>query len=84
VQGELVEIRTDKWQEAREAVKGFPGVLEVQVFGENLRVFLDPSFKVLPDIVSVLLDHEVSIRGIRKTEPRMEEAFISLIREQGQ
>jgi ABC-2 type transport system ATP-binding protein len=82
VQGELVEIRTDSWQEARRALQGFPGVLEVQVFGENLRVFLDPSFRALPDVVSQLIDRDVSIRGIRKTEARMEEAFISLIREQ--
>ena len=80
VQGELVEIRTDNWQKARRTLQEFPGVLEVQIFGENLRVFLDPSEKVLPEIVSGLLDGEVSIRGIRKAEPRMEEAFISLIR----
>jgi len=80
VQGDLVEIRTDDWQKARRVLRAFPGVLEVQIFGENLRVFLDPSEKVLPEIVSGLLDGEVSIRGIRKTEPRMEEAFISLIR----
>lgn len=80
VQGELVEIRTDDWQKARRALRGSPGVLEVQIFGENLRVFLDPSEKVLPEIVSELLDGGVSVRGIRKAEPRMEEAFISLIR----
>ena len=57
-------------------------MLEVQVFGENLRVFLDPTYKALPNIVSALLDEEIAIRGIRKADPRMEEAFISLIREQ--
>lgn len=80
VEGELVEIRTDDWQKARRTLQKFPGVLEVQIFGENLRVFLDPSERALPELITALVDDRVSIRGIRKAEPRMEEAFISLIR----
>jgi ABC-2 type transport system ATP-binding protein len=80
VEGELVEIRTDDWQKARHTLRGFPGVLEVQTFGENLRVFVEPTEGVIPEIVSALVENWVSIRGIRKAEPRMEEAFISLIR----
>ena len=80
VEGELVEIRTEDWQKARRTLQKLPGVLEVQIFGENLRVFLDPSERALPEIMTALADDRVSVRGIQKAEPRMEEAFISLIR----
>jgi ABC-type multidrug transport system ATPase subunit len=80
VQGELVEIRTDDWQEARQALQHLPGVLEVQVFGENLRVFLDSAENRIPEIESSLKESGVAIQNIRRTPPRMEEAFISLIR----
>jgi ABC-2 type transport system ATP-binding protein len=80
VEGELVEISTRDWQEARKVLDNFPGILEMQIFGESLRLFLDPSQRSLPQIISALVDHQVAIRGVRKAEPRMEEAFISLIR----
>jgi ABC-2 type transport system ATP-binding protein len=80
VQGELVEIRTDNWQEARQALLQLPGVIEVQIFGENLRVFLDSAENRTPMIESRLKESGVAIYGLRKTPPRMEEAFISLIR----
>jgi ABC-2 type transport system ATP-binding protein len=80
VQGELVEIRTDDWQEARQALLHLPGVLEVQIFGENLRVFLDSAETRIPMIEAKLKESGVAIQNIRRTPPRMEEAFISLIR----
>jgi ABC-2 type transport system ATP-binding protein len=80
VKGELVEIRTDNWQKARQELLHLPGVIEVQIFGENLRVFLDSSERRIPAIEAVLKGSGVAIHGFRKAPPRMEEAFISLIR----
>jgi ABC-2 type transport system ATP-binding protein len=80
VQGELIEVRTDHWQKARQELLQLPGVIEVQIFGESLRVFLDSSEKRIPTIQARLENHGIGIYSIRKTPPRMEEAFISLIR----
>jgi ABC-2 type transport system ATP-binding protein len=80
VKGDLVEIRTDDWQQARRELLQLPGVLEVQIFGENLRVFLESSKKVLPLIESRLKERGITVRSFREVPARMEEAFISLIR----
>lgn len=80
VQGELIEIRTDDWQKARQELLQLPGVIEVQIFGESLRVFLDSTESRIPMIQTRLEDRGIGIHSIRKTPPRMEEAFISLIR----
>jgi len=80
IQGELIEIRTDDWQKARQELLQLPGVIEVQIFGESLRVFLDSSESRIPMIQARLEDRGIGIHSIRKTPPRMEEAFISLIR----
>jgi ABC-2 type transport system ATP-binding protein len=80
VQGELVEIHTDQWQKARQELVHLPGVIEVQIFGENVRVFLDSSKDRMPEIEEAFKESGVAIHGFRKVPPRMEEAFISLIR----
>jgi ABC-2 type transport system ATP-binding protein len=80
VQGELVEIRTDQWQKAQQELVRLPGVIEVQIFGESVRVFLDSSKNRLPEIEEAFKESGITIHGFRKVPPRMEEAFISLIR----
>jgi ABC-2 type transport system ATP-binding protein len=81
VEGELVAVRADDWQKARQVLLGFPGVLQMQVFGETLRVFLDSSERRLPLIEAALRDGGVKVHSLRPTSPSMEEAFISLIRD---
>jgi ABC-2 type transport system ATP-binding protein len=81
VEGELVVVRADDWQRARQVLLGLPGVLQVQIFGETLRVFLDSSEKRLPLIKSALREEGVKLHNLRPAPPSMEEAFISLIRD---
>ena len=80
VKGDLVEIRTDDWQKARRELLQLPGVMEVQTFGENLRVFLKSSEEALPLIQSRLEQKGITVQSFREAPARMEEAFISLIR----
>ena len=78
-EGELLEIRPSDWQAARALVETLPGVLEVQTYGELLRVFVDSTEKRLPEIEATLEEHGLAHHGIRRATARMEEAFISLI-----
>ena len=57
-----------------------PGVLEVQTYGEALHLLVDPAHLRIPEIGSRLEQQGVGYRSIRRASPRMEEAFISLIR----
>ncbi len=80
VQGELLEVRPDRLREANSAVAGLPGVLEVQTYGDLLHVFVDSAPARAPEIRQKLAEAGITVYNIRQTRPRMEEAFISLIR----
>ena len=82
VAGELIELRPDDAPRAREVLSNAPGVLEMQTYGDLLRVFLDSATKRLPDIEALLHAQHVGYRDLRQTQPRMEEAFVSLIEHQ--
>jgi ABC-2 type transport system ATP-binding protein len=79
VEGELIELRPGDWQAACALVETLPGVLEVQTYGELLRVFVDSAEKRLPEIKAALEKHGLGHQGARRATARMEEAFISLI-----
>jgi len=80
LEGELIEVRTANLRRARETVLDLDGVLEVQTYGDLLHVFVDDASRRMSQISGGLAAAGISTEGIRTTRPRMEEAFISLIR----
>jgi len=55
--------------------------MEVQTYGESLHLLVDSAKERLPELKKALDKHDITYRGIRRTPARMEEAFISLIRQ---
>jgi hypothetical protein len=55
------------------------GVLEVQTYGAMLHVFVDDPAGRQGEIEHALAAQGITCDGMREIEPRMEEAFISLI-----
>ncbi|RLD08313.1 MAG: ABC transporter ATP-binding protein [Chloroflexota bacterium] len=84
IEGEFIKIVTNDWQKAREVIHPIKGVLEVQSYGEALHILVDSSTKRLGQIQKTLQKNKLEIMEIRVIKPRMEEAFISLIRKMGQ
>ncbi len=80
-EGELIALWPSDLRRAREALVGLEGVLEVQTFGDQLRVFARDAEAVTAQATQALAAHGVEILDVRRTRPRMEEAFISLIRQ---
>ena len=80
VVGQLLELRPDRLREASQVIQGLPGVLEVQTYGDLLHVFVDDAERRVPAVQDALAEAEIAVDGLRQTRPRMEEAFISLIR----
>jgi len=80
VQGQLLELRPERLREAGQIIAQLPGVLEVQTYGDLLHVFVDDAAQRAPAIEEALAARGIAARGMRQTRPRMEEAFISLIR----
>ena len=80
LEGELLIVRLDDWQKANGLIETLPGVLEVQTYGESLHILVDEAKKRLPEIEKALTKHKISYQEARIASPRMEEAFISLIK----
>jgi ABC-2 type transport system ATP-binding protein len=82
VKGDLVAIVTTELAAAQQAVTGLDGILEVQVYGDRLHLFVDDEAKRVPEIKAALSSARIFIRQIRPTVPHLEEAFISLVTHQ--
>ncbi|MBN1247685.1 MAG: ABC transporter ATP-binding protein [Anaerolineae bacterium] len=83
VPGRLLEFTPSHFVPAKRLVYGLEGVLEVQTYGVMLHVFVDDLARRREEIVQALASEGITCEGMREIEPRMEEAFISLIRRQG-
>jgi len=87
VRGELLELRPATAEMARlaaSALSQMEGVLELQTYGDLLHVFVDSFERRSAQVASTLAAAGVQYSGLRLTQPRMEEAFISLIKRQEQ
>jgi ABC-2 type transport system ATP-binding protein len=79
VPGELLEVRTPNPRRASAAAATAAGVTQVQTYGDLVHVFVDSAEERRQGIEDALAQAGIRVQGIRKTRPRMEEAFISLI-----
>ncbi|MEE8122310.1 MAG: ABC transporter ATP-binding protein, partial [Anaerolineales bacterium] len=80
LEGEVVQVRSDDWQAARIVLEKLPGILETQSYGEAIHLLVDSAAKRIPEVRLALEENGVGIMEIRPSPPRMEEAFISIIR----
>ena len=79
VNGELLTLRPADLQHANTALNNMPGLLETQTYGDELHLFVDDAERRQPEIVARLQSAGVAFDGLRRAQPRVEEAFISLI-----
>ena len=83
VQGDLLEIRTSDLRRAEKVIRSLDGMLEVQTYGDLIHVFVDSAQVREAAIRSTLTGAGIGVVGVRAIRPRMEEAFISLVKRQG-
>ncbi len=77
---DVVEVHPADWRAAREVIAALPGVREVQTYGEALHVLVDNGDRRMKEIARALKKSAIPVQSIRVAPPRMEEAFISMIR----
>jgi ABC-2 type transport system ATP-binding protein len=80
LRGELLEFTPSRPAAASALVHKLDGVLELQTYGMMLHVFVDDAATRAPQIEAALQAEGIACGDMRRIEPRMEEAFISLIR----
>jgi len=91
VAGEIIEVcpqgqgqGVNLMRQAQRVVRNLPGVLEVQTYGNLLHLVVDDAARVVPMVDAALRAADIEPNGLRPTVARMEEAFIWLIRRQGE
>jgi ABC-2 type transport system ATP-binding protein len=80
IRGELIAVHIEDRRAAAALLQTMPGILEVQTYGDSLHIRVDSARKRLPQIKRALKREGLGISSIRQAVPRMEEAFISLIK----
>jgi ABC-2 type transport system ATP-binding protein len=81
IEGDLIEILLEDWQTAQQVIEGLPGIKEIQTYGEALHIFVDSADLRLSQIKLALNEKGLIFSEPRQAPARMEEAFISLIRQ---
>ncbi len=84
VPGRLLEFTPSQFVPAQQLIASLEGVLEVQTYGMMLHAFVDDPAERRLQIESALASAGISCTGMREIEPRMEEAFISLVGREAQ
>jgi len=82
IPGHLLEVTPSVFAPALKLIRGMEGVLEVQTYGEKLHLFVDEVAPRTAQIAAALAAQGITHDAIRAIDVRMEEAFISLIRQQ--
>jgi len=80
VRGQVLELHPDRLEAARAILEQQSDVLEVQIYGTLLHIFVEDANVTWPRLQTILNDGDVKVDNLRVIHPRMEEAFISLIR----
>ncbi len=80
VPGKVIQVWPSDRIQARDILRNTPEVHEVQSYGELLHVFVDEIESGKKLIEETLANANIQVKSIRQVEPRVEEAFISLIR----
>jgi len=82
IEGELIALHPSNLRRAREILAELPGVLEMQTFGNQLRIFAQDAGAMIERVRAALTEQDIEVLDVHRTRPRMEEAFISLVRRQ--
>jgi len=80
VSADVIKIVSPDWHKARDLLNSTKGVQEVQSYGEALHVLVDSARKRKTTLKKILKKNKIEVIEFREISPRMEEAFISLIK----
>lgn len=79
----ILRVETDDAPQALEAVAGAEGIIEVSMFGRSLRVVVEDAEREADTIRSALREAGRTVREMGRTDPSLEDVFVSLIRAEG-
>jgi ABC-2 type transport system ATP-binding protein len=79
----LLELRTPQPARVVEALRAAEGVVEAAMFGRVVHVVVEDEGAARARIPDLLSSRSLSLEGIERVVPSLEDVFVSLIREEG-
>ena len=80
IEGDLIEFYPQDQAAAQALLAPWPGVLEIQTYGNLMHIFVDSAALRLPEIERAFKKGGIEYQRLRTVAPRIEEAFISLVK----
>jgi ABC-2 type transport system ATP-binding protein len=77
--GHILELAAEPQRAARQVSSAFPGVADVQVFGDRLHLRVDDTTSVMDRLPRVLTDAGVKVVHLNPTEPTLEDVFTEML-----
>jgi ABC-2 type transport system ATP-binding protein len=77
--GHLLELAAEPQRAARQISGAFPGVADVQVFGDRLHLRVDDAALVIEQLPGTLTRAGVQVTHLRPAEPTLEDVFTELL-----
>ncbi len=79
--GQMLVLYTPELARAEAILPEFPDYLTHQVYGDRLHIFVDEADAARPRLQAFLQAQNIPVQSLYRDEPRLEEAFIHLIRQ---
>ena len=79
----ILEVRTDNGPKTVEILEGKPGILEAAMFGRAVHVVVRDVAEARTSIPTLLESRGVAVQSVEEVAPSLEDAFVSLIRDEG-
>jgi ABC-2 type transport system ATP-binding protein len=77
--GHLLELAAAPQRAARQVASAFPGVADVQVFGDRLHLRVDDPASVTERLPRALTDAGITVTHLRPAEATLEDVFTELL-----
>lgn len=79
MQEEILDLQSDRPQEAMAAIEKIAGVKEAALFGKGIHVVVEDVDSTVGVIKQTLMDQAIKVLAIEKIVPSLEDVFVSLI-----
>ena len=75
---EIVTVRTERLNEAFRLIRQLPGIIDVNIYGEELHVAVPSADEAIPRLRTVMEAAGFSMERVERIQPSIEDVFVSL------
>ena len=75
---EFISLRSGQLNHAFRRIKEIPNIIDVNIYGEELHVAVPHADVFIPQIRATLEEAQISVEGLKKIQPSIEDVFVSL------